>query len=177
MENSFYYFFSAVPQVLGGVLALFGVFVVFKVQSLKSQLLGIGNAVIIKAKTLNSVSQIVDGAWKSITISEIQSYVEKNDVEGLGDIIKSLSNVQFSVFRDNYLIIHSFLKSLITKTINASIYTATIVLIALTLIPFGTFFLNHKVLLYILFFAMLIAIGRCFYLFIDILKLSLNSTK
>jgi hypothetical protein len=56
MENSFYYFFSAVPQVLGGVLALFGVFVVFKVQSLKSQLLGIAKTFVQKRDTFNNQS-------------------------------------------------------------------------------------------------------------------------
>ena len=39
MESSFYYFFSSTPQVLGGVLALFGVFVIFKIQALKDELL------------------------------------------------------------------------------------------------------------------------------------------
>lgn len=39
MTNSFYYFFSAAAQVLAAILALFGVFVIFKIQSLTSELL------------------------------------------------------------------------------------------------------------------------------------------
>ncbi len=42
MNNSFYYFYSATPQVLSGVLALFGVFVIFKIQTIKSEILSIG---------------------------------------------------------------------------------------------------------------------------------------
>ncbi|MEI6048534.1 MAG: hypothetical protein WCS03_06515 [Bacteroidota bacterium] len=41
MENSFYYFFSSTPQVLGGIWALFGVFVLFKIQSLTTDLISI----------------------------------------------------------------------------------------------------------------------------------------
>jgi len=35
MSNSFYYFFSTTPQVLAAILALFGVFVIFKIQTLE----------------------------------------------------------------------------------------------------------------------------------------------
>lgn len=39
MENSFFYFFSATPQALAAILALFGFFLVFKLQSLKEEML------------------------------------------------------------------------------------------------------------------------------------------
>jgi len=39
MENSFYYFFSATPQVLATILALFGFFLIFKIQALKDELI------------------------------------------------------------------------------------------------------------------------------------------
>lgn len=177
MENSFYYFFSAVPQVLGGVLALFGVFVVFKIQTFKSQLLGIGNAVILKIQDKINVSEIINNEDKQTTLTNIQTYIEKSDVEGLSEIMKLLNNTQVTIFRDNYQIVHLLLKDLITKTIKASIYTALVVFFSLSLIPFGTFFLNHILLLYFLFAVVILAIGGCFYLFVSILKIALNTGK
>jgi hypothetical protein len=43
-SNSFYYFFSATAQVSGGILALYAVFVVFKIKTRKDELLGLGQA-------------------------------------------------------------------------------------------------------------------------------------
>jgi hypothetical protein len=43
MENAYYYFFSATPQVLAGIIALFGVFVLFKLQALSNELSPIAN--------------------------------------------------------------------------------------------------------------------------------------
>jgi hypothetical protein len=177
METSFYYFFSAVPQVLGGVLALFGVFVVFKIQTLKSQLLGIGNAVILKIQDKINVLEIINNEDKRATLSNIQTYIEKSDIEGLSEIMKLLTNAQVTIFRDNYQATYSFLKDLINNTVKASIYTALVVVLTLALIPFGTFFLNHIILLYVLFAAVILAIGGCFYLFVSILKIALNTGK
>ncbi len=177
MENSFYYFFSAVPQVLGGVLALFGVFVVFKIQTLKAQLLGIGNAVILKIQDKINVLEIINNEDKRATLSNIQTYIEKSDIEGLYEIMKLLTNAQVTIFRDNYQATYSFLKDLINNTVKASIYTALVVVLTLALIPFGTFFLNHIILLYVLFAVVILAIGGCFYLFVSILKIALNTGK
>ena len=45
MKDSFYYFFSATPQVLGAILALFGVFVIFKIDNLYKRLKSIGGII------------------------------------------------------------------------------------------------------------------------------------
>ena len=42
-ENSFYYLFSTIPQVLGALIALFGVFLLFKFQSIKNTIISFGN--------------------------------------------------------------------------------------------------------------------------------------
>mgnify|MGYP003631905634 CR=1 FL=1 len=41
-ENTFLYFFSTIPQVLSGLIALLGVFVLFKFQSIKSAIVSFG---------------------------------------------------------------------------------------------------------------------------------------
>ena len=51
-NNSFYYFFSTVPQVLGAVLALFGVFVIFKIQTIQQDLLGLAKSIMDEANNL-----------------------------------------------------------------------------------------------------------------------------
>jgi len=91
--------------------------------------------------------------------------------------MKLLTNAQVTIFRDNYQATYSFLKDLINNTLKASIYTALVVVLTLTLIPFGTFFLNHIILLYVLFAVVILAIGGCFYLLVSILKIALNTGK
>jgi len=174
MENSFYYFFSATPQVLGSILALFGVFVIYKVQSLKSRLLGIGDAVIMKVEDKINISEIIDGDDKRVTIEKIKTYIEKGDVDDLYLIMEKLTNIQVTNFKVSYDFIYFFLNKLINKTLKASIFTAAVVLISLLLIPFGNYFLNHSIYLYILFPCMIVAIGLCLYFYIEILLMSLK---
>jgi hypothetical protein len=177
MENSFYYFFSAVPQVLGGVLALFGVFIVFKVQSLNSELYSIGSAVITKGNQLINVKEIAKGVMKHVTMAEIGSCVDKADLKGLSEQFTTITDIQFMVFKDVFNEKYSFLKMIIQRTIFASIYTAIVIFTALTMIPFGTFMTDHPIVLNIIFLIMGVSIGMSFYLFIRILRTSLNSMK
>lgn len=46
--NSIYYAFSAIPQVLAGAIALFGVFILFKVEEINKQLIGFGKSLLIE---------------------------------------------------------------------------------------------------------------------------------
>ncbi len=62
MSNSFYYFFSAVPQVMGGILALFGVFIVFKIQAIESNIIGIGQSLLERFRRLNA-TQLAALVW------------------------------------------------------------------------------------------------------------------
>ena len=72
MSNSFYYFFSATPQVLAGILALFGVFIIFKIQTLKSELIGIGQYILEKGNRLIRIPSI-DVKLKIKLLKEMQA--------------------------------------------------------------------------------------------------------
>ena len=66
--NSFYYFYSAVPQVLGGILAIMCFFLIFKIQTLKEEL-------VAKAIEINNLikSNIDPGNTKSQLQSDYES--------------------------------------------------------------------------------------------------------
>ena len=66
MSDSFYYFFSATPQVLGGILALFGVFVIFKIQTIKAELIASGQILHNRGNLLYSTggTSIVSGTLR-----------------------------------------------------------------------------------------------------------------
>lgn len=177
MENSFYYFFSAVPQVLGGVLALFGVFIVFKVQALKSQLIGLGTSIIRRSEKYHGMS-LESIEWnKDKILVMIQENIDKSDIDALYGVMYMISGPQINDYRENYLKLHPFLKSLVKKTIRASVYTAAVIIISLSLIPFGRFLVHRENLLSLVFFIMAVATAGSFYLFLKILRLSLDNSK
>ena len=70
MENSFYYFFSAVPQVLGGVLALFGVFVLYKIQTLKDEQVSIASDInqILSETTYSALHEIEKHRMRAVFV-------------------------------------------------------------------------------------------------------------
>lgn len=160
MESSFYYFFSATPQVLGGILALFGVFVIFKIGAVKRQLLGLGSSVVdklsdwqmklgdIKLSTNNKTETIVD---------LIEKAVEREDIVGLKRTLLLIDNPDFGIICGKYEKLHEFHNNLIHKTIIGSIFTAFTILFCLTAIPFGSYINSHECLLKILFIIALAA--------------------
>jgi hypothetical protein len=169
LSNSFYYFFSAVPQVLAGILALFGVFMVFKVQTVKSQLFGIGKIVVRDLQKYMNIKSIVKDELKDDTINKINSCIDTADINALLRVMNTITDGGYLIFKEEYDKLYSFLKTLINVTIGASIYTAGIILISLMILPFASFILQHPCLLYILFAFILLAVGICLYTFIKIL--------
>jgi hypothetical protein len=171
MTNSFYYFFSATPQVLGGILALFGVFVVFKIQSTKTVLFGIAqNILSVSDEKILSRS----GGLASGTTVDIISYIQKGNIKELYNIISKIKSEGFPILRDRYVSIYNSLQSLIDRTIYLSIVTTVTVILCLSLLPFGTFLLNHLYLLYALFGLTIILIMVCCYGLIYILNKALK---
>jgi|WetSurMetagenome_2_1015567.scaffolds.fasta_scaffold399711_1 hypothetical protein len=177
MENSFYYFFSAVPQVLGGILALFGVFIIFKLQTLNGEILIKGGEFV----------QYYIGHTKtpdptSSAILEINAYK-------LRDAIKSGNLKLFKILLDNirddlikesekYIELNNLYKlgpNLQDATIIYSILTAAIIVICLSIIPFSQFFQNHTGLLKLAFGLTIFLIIICFVYLINILNTSLKN--
>jgi hypothetical protein len=89
MSNSFYYFFSAVPQVLSGILALFGVFVIFKVQTLKSHLFGIVPAIL---NEMENESFLEDPPKKEELKKQLIETSKRNNITALKAAISLIDN-------------------------------------------------------------------------------------
>jgi hypothetical protein len=181
LSNSFYYFFSAVPQVLGAVLGLFGVFVLFKIQSLKSQLLGIAQLAYNIGEDLNF--QVNEKTQNGIKIEKvigraiIKETIEKSDIKRLSEILNSIVDPFYITYIDNYNRSYKILKLLSTATVGASVYTAGVIFAALLILPLGHFFLQHNTLLYILFAISLLAVGFSLILFVKILMKSIDDLR
>lgn len=179
MTNSFYYFFSATPQVLAAILALFGVFVIFKIQIIKAQLFGIGQSIIdeVETRRVNMKPSILNEKMKNISIiTRIKKTIHRHDINELKDVISLIENQDFELYWREYNYVYYFHQSLIRSTINWSIFTAIIIIICLATIPFSDLILNHIYILYALFNVVIVCIIICFYRLILILKKSLNDT-
>ena len=143
MENSFYYFFSSVPQVLGAVLALFGVFVVFKIELLTKLLISIANDVAEILESFQRTENDFNGIYKAI---------DENNIKDLYTIIAALGDGYFcselnpttpfktmGTYNNNkvrFATLYFIYKNIIGKTINTSIFTAVIIIVCLILLPF-----------------------------------------
>lgn len=170
MDNSFYYFFSSASQVLGAILALFGVFVIFKIETIKAQLLGIGQSIIKDRGTIltddyeladNTV--LHDKAHKSDPqINNIKMSIIKNNINELKFNIEKLDKVIYSSYQSSYKGVYKALKSLIASTVIWSIYTIIVIIGCLIILSQGVYFLNHCSLLHYTFGIIVCLICFCF---------------
>jgi len=174
MGNSFYYFFSATPQVLGGILALFGVFVIFKIQNLKSQMIGIGQSIVneipLDVRYLISLS---DKEHTNTIIKDLEKSIQGHDIKNVRININRISNPYYGEYLNNFNGLYKFLHFLIKRTITWSIFTAGLIVLCLAVIPLGNYILNHSWFLYFSFGLVIVCLVYCFYGLISILRRSL----
>lgn len=182
MSNSFYYFFSAAPQVLGGILALFGVFVIFKIQGLKNQLIGISRPLLNIIDQIHAQEVSLENRMTNVVTStsiNLKASILREDTYEIKAILDGVS-ITYSLFKDEFeslrlrfnTIYNSF-QILVRGTIKWSIFTATLIIFCLSTIPFGEFILNHLKVLYVIFGLVILGIGLSFYGLISILKKAL----
>lgn len=187
MESSFYYFFSATSQVLGGILALFGVFVIFKIKTLKDELLGIGQSLYDKADyaVRQKYAKLSENQSSTGILDRIKLSIDIKNIKELKEPINSIDNPEclallnklygnFLIQRNRYNEIYQFHKKLILQTILWSIYTATVIIISLIILSEGDYFLNHVCLLSYTFWTIICLIFVCFSGLIYILIRSLS---
>ncbi|HVN57587.1 MAG TPA: hypothetical protein VMT63_04765 [Bacteroidales bacterium] len=164
INSSFYYFFSTTPQVLGAILALFGVFVIFKIQSMKSQLFGMGQTIIddywIKWGKSNALI-LNDNIGNDDIITELNLSISRNSLSSLDNTINLVENKEFALYVKSFNNMNGFLKSLVNETILWSAFTSLTLFISLLIIPCGNFLLSHKTLLTTSFIFILICIFMC----------------
>lgn len=79
-ENSFLYFFSAIPQVLGALAGLLGVFLLFKFQNLNKSIISFGEQIIDKLDTKSFLITINDRELRRYQ-SNLKDAILRNDQE------------------------------------------------------------------------------------------------
>lgn len=171
MSNSFYYFFSAVPQVLAAILALFGVFIIFKIQTAKTQLKEIVQSLyddIISSKKVPSV--IKDNKF----YKELEEDFQKDDVSELVGDVAMFDSEYIVAYYEKYQSIFKSLKLLVRDTVRWSILSSILIIISLSILPFGNYILAHPFLIGFLFSSIIFYLIAIFWGLIKILTRSIK---
>jgi hypothetical protein len=181
LSNSFYYFYSATPQVLGGIMALFAVFVIFKIQALKDELLSLAQYL---HNTLHGISEKGESAEmqkkRGKLAWEIKRNIEAKNIVQVYEAIKRYNdelhttNKVYKVRKERFDDVYSIKENLVSDTITASTITAFIVLFCLGILPFGKLVICHTIFMGIIFGVVLLCVGIIFYKLLSILKKSFN---
>jgi len=178
IDNSFYYFFSATPQVLAAILALFGVFVIFKIDTIKKQLIGIGKSILEELRTYRYKDgkelQLNPKLQNTSIVKQIEKSIIREDIVGLKRSISLVINMHFVIYWGRYDEVYEFHQNLIRRTILLSVFTAFFILLCLSIIPFGSYILKHPFLNYYFFFFVIDGIFVCLYVFIYLLIKSIK---
>ncbi len=175
-NDPFYYFFSATPQVLGAIMGLFSVMIIFRIQSIKSDLISHGTGVvnlinsgikkrISKSRTNDEILKELEDAIVKKSPSSIASVLSLIDPEsGVGS---SYHMIRFDVEID----IH---KDLIKSVINATLISSSTIGLSLVLIPFGNWFINRPELLSLLFFIVVLGVILSLIYYVYILRICIE---
>ncbi len=181
MENSFYYFFSATPQVLGGILALFGVFVLFKLQALSTELISVATKLADYASTYHNSND--DDTIISIrqTFKEaLETWTKSKNVSKIKYILDLLTDerfknsIQYKAFFEEFNNVYGVYKGLINDTVKSSTFTGLIIIFCLSVLTFGKWIICHPAILYLTFSVVIVCVVISFYKLLSILKKSMN---
>lgn len=184
LSNSFFYFFSAVPQVLAAILALFGVFLIFKIQALKEEL--IVKATDILEYVRSSIQNDKDdneqlSKHRHLIFNSLANWLKYKNISTFHHIIckfgsdLSLNDNMFATYSDQFIRIYNLHKGLIQATKIFSIVTIITIIGCLLVIPSGEYFLNNPDKLKSLFFITILCVTLCFVGLIIILHFALSN--
>lgn len=183
MENSFYYFFSATPQVLGGVLALFGIFMIFKIERLQIEILGLSKNIQSEIMTVNNSKGLIN--W--VMLNEFfDAFQESNSIENFESInynaqrleiwIKEQGAGNSKYFKGCSTIITKtgIRKLIIKESAVATKYIICTIILCLGILPFGNWIIVHPVFLWTFFATVITMLVYCFSKFYNVFRLSLG---
>lgn len=164
MENSFYYFFSAVPQVLGGLIALFGVFVIFKIQNTFTILKEIAQSVydMGSKKIRSSNDKFTKRLSDASPLDEMKKAIERNDISNLKSILDDFTHKDFDSFKEKFFKELDNVHVIIKFTIYWSIFTAVLIIASLIILSQGSYLTCHPVLMQLIFWIVNTLLVVCF---------------
>jgi hypothetical protein len=167
MENSFYYFFSATPQVLGGILALFGVFVLFKLQSLTIELISIGKEIQHYLAHYSNKSESTESLDNRVnSLPEIGRAILTKKIKDLQQSLNKITEFKASPFLEakyRFDTLYLIYSDLIKRTIFSSLFTGMAIIVCLAIIPFGKWIICYPYLLFFSYFILIICVAYIFY--------------
>jgi hypothetical protein len=170
MDSSFYYFFSATPQVLGAILGLFSVIIIFKIQAVKSDLIAKATAIlsVLKTKVRKKVTKSIS---TTSLIKELETAIAEKSVFKIAIWLTyiephKIEEIEFSISIFDREVAQ--LKDLIKYIIYATYITSGTIIYCLILIPLGPTILKYTELLFPLFIIGVsgVAMSLHFYIFI-----------
>jgi hypothetical protein len=170
-----------VPQVLAGVLALFGVFVLFKIQSLISQMLTELSEFYtsLEHKHLYFDNDGVTAVSEQV-LPELKRGIQSKNITILKEAIDKYAiqiikhKKEYVIYIQRFNVLNDLYQNIIRNTINSSVFTAIIIIICLAIIPFEKWLICYPFILYISFCAVILSVAIIFYKLISILKKSLK---
>ena len=193
METAIYYTFSTIPQVLAGAIALFGVFVLYKIQQVNSQLIGYGVALLIESKK-QAVINILGGNnlfGNNIICNErLEKAIARKDINDVKvhiDIIAyivdkgrdltddKIYQASFTRIKDDFEKEDKKKSRLINWSLGCMIITCAVVIGAIGLIPFGMAMLGEsRCIKPAIFIVGIIAVTACMFFIILIIYISIK---
>lgn len=181
MENSFYYFFSATPQVLGGLIALTGVFVIFKLEANKRELLTVVMPLIELYKRYSDArDDSLSTSQRNSVLHKIINLVDCQSVKDLYKILDENSDAYtketetYKLVMANVSRLYKKRDNIINSTIRLAITVTILIVFCLSIIPVGPCLLNQQIPINVIYGIAIIGTILCFYEFIRILMHSIR---
>ncbi len=102
-ENSFLYFYSTIPQVLGALIALFGVFLLFKFQSLNNSIISFGKQISERLDNENFLNTIEDRHLRLLK-GNLKEGIIRQDIETVASQIAGINKILEDInFKTNFI--------------------------------------------------------------------------
>ena len=178
MENSIYYTFSTMAQVLAGMIALLGAFLLYKMSQIDNELIGIAEAALMELRR-NHDLQFIINIEDELLKSRIEKTMAKTDLNELKKRLDELVDIIDKHFKENndfkekigkpFLSKYEFKNKIIKQTKETIIITAICIIfsIGILIIPtiselyYGTLFIFTIIRLH---YMMLISIGLALFI-------------
>jgi hypothetical protein len=180
-NNNFYYFFSATPQVLGAILALFGVYVIFRIEALRKQLVGFGQTTIDRLERMGNKPNAKKIPLQFSSLVEFKNYrqklidaVQRDDYEKLNTLASQIMDQRFKFNVGNISNLIQNLNRLKKITFLWSVLTMFTTVLCLVVIPFGPVLCKSFFNVFPVFILVIVLILIIFILLISVLRLCLN---
>lgn len=172
LSNSFYYFYSTVPQVLGAVLALFGVFLIYKIQALKEELVAKATDILVYLNESKEHDTLGDDEYTKfirLTGNSLSIWLPYKNVGTFYNIICKFghSNIgkvdnMYATYSHQYGRMYKLHRGLIQATRYFSVISIITIIGCLSIIPYAKYFLSKPDILEGIFFITILCVALCF---------------